>query len=57
MTLDRGTARRPQRRGRKSVALAGGRYVIVVMSYEADPAEAIDAEAEISRMVYEAYGA
>lgn len=34
----------------------GGRYVIVVMGYQADPDEAIEAEAEISRMVYEAFG-
>lgn len=33
-----------------------GRYVIVVMSSQADPSEAIEAAAEISRRVYEAYG-
>lgn len=34
----------------------GGRYVIVVMSQSGDPDEQVPAEAEISRMVYEAFG-
>ncbi len=35
----------------------GGRYILVVMSRWADPDEAIGAEARISRMVYDRYGA
>ncbi|MGI5837264.1 MAG: serine hydrolase [Chloroflexota bacterium] len=38
------------------VSGAGGRYIIVVMSQSGDPEEQVPAEAEISRMVYEAFG-
>jgi beta-lactamase class A len=38
------------------VSSPGGRYVIVVMSYDVDPSEATEAIAEMSRLVYERYG-
>jgi beta-lactamase class A len=38
------------------VSTPGGRYVIVVMSYDIDAAEATEAIAEVSRLVYERYG-
>jgi beta-lactamase class A len=38
------------------VSTPRGRYIIIVMSYDVDPAEATEAIAEISRLVYERYG-
>lgn len=52
------TGELPQVRNDGGIVLGpAARYIIVLMSEEVDPEEAIEAEAEISRMVYERYGA